>query len=242
MTASKSARKVDSTGDSIMSSPHTLQKVLYKYLGLTLFPASIALYLWLQTSHGLTSYWSASTPPGQAAYVLSKYFGLFAILLLITQVLLGIYSVTGRARQTSSRGIHKYLGLTALAAVLLHVGLFFSAVALRNGQADWMLLLPNFNAGYYKQVMSLGVIAVPLLLITVWSGYRVTRQLSGRTRLVHRLGIIAFILAYFHGLLIGTETRFNTNLIIYAGVGVLPVMGLAWRVFRNKSREERNDE
>lgn len=165
-------------------------------------------WVFLKTEGDLSVYFLYPVPIGQFLYLLCKLCGLYAIVCFGLQLLQGLlascgYSMFGTAISSAS---HRRLGLWVIILMILHSGLFVTAVSLRNGHFAYQFLLPNFFESYYPAMVSLGFIAACLLLLTVLSAI-LGKSGKGRWLWGHRLAWPAFFLALFHSYSIGSETR-----------------------------------
>lgn len=154
--------------------------------------------------------------PGQLYYLMSKVCSLFALAIIVLQLFM--VPIKWLTKIEVPRLLHKRLGLLVLVLIIFHVGLFFSAVWIRNGHPPMGLLVPSFSAGYYKAGLSFGLIALGVLIFAV---VRVPRLKGGIKRLTrHRLVLVATSLGVVHAYMIGSETQYVTAL----GAAVLVMM------------------
>jgi predicted ferric reductase len=177
----------------------------------------VPLGLWLLTTGNPLFYFLEDTPPGQGLYVISKGFALLALSLFWFQCVAALTKSTPNIAgffRLSPRA-HKLIGSTLLALILAHVFLFFYAVSLRSGHFAFGVLIPSFSHGFYKFYVSLGVIALALLIVGLVAGILRSKYLNVFTRWGHRLWFVAFGLIFLHGVNIGTETRLGIMLYVY---------------------------
>ncbi len=154
--------------------------------------------------------WQAA-PPGQGAYLGSRLLGLYALLILWFQCLAGLQMP--RLRQVFSaielRRWHARSGLLLLGLVLLHPITFFVGVARRGGRVDvphW--LIPTFDSGYYPAMLSVGRVALALLLLGGIVAPLLGRLVKwGGWLFLHRFNGVALLLGGWHAVAIGSETR-----------------------------------
>jgi predicted ferric reductase len=90
--------------------------------------------------------------------------------------------------------------------MLLHSGLFVSAVSSRAGHVAWHLLVPDFTRGYYTSAVSLGVLALFIALIAVCAGV-FRKHFSSAWRKGHALVFLVIVLVFFHAYQIGSELQ-----------------------------------
>jgi len=161
-------------------------------------------------------YFRYQVPAGQLAYVFSKVMGFSAIFLMGVQLILGLLGWPSR-----NFVWHKRIGFTVFLAVFLHVALFTTAVSMRTEQIVLGVLVPSFVDGFYKAMVSLGVLSFWGVMLVMIAG--VLRSKGAHwARWVHYLSFPIFFLAAIHSLQIGTESRFGILQFIY-GAGLLLV-------------------
>lgn len=198
--------------------------------------------VWLGSTGNLFAYFTRAVPPGQALYVLSKLFGLLAIVMFWFQCMAALAKDTPVLRGffRLDRSHHALLGAATFATALTHLILFVVASSFRTKHAAFNLLWPQFDQGFYRAYVSLGAMAFWLLVIAVFAGWR---RLRGGLpwRWLHRLGFVVFALAFLHGISVGSETRFGVMKYVYAFVGlslgtaVISRMWVAAQRFRQRS-------
>lgn len=170
---------------------------------------TIVTLSWLQTTGNILLYLEPDVPIGQGWYVLSKLLGLYALVCLLLQMLIGLMPASGWK---------SYHGLTAVffvVSVLLHAAFFITGVGLRQGHFPSGLLLPAFDHGFYKTALSLGLIAVWCLPLIVLSGYYRRKSHLSVWRFIHHLAFIVCVFGVLHSYWIGTETRHITLQLFY---------------------------
>ncbi|HET9644803.1 MAG TPA: hypothetical protein VFP68_15950 [Burkholderiaceae bacterium] len=201
----------------------------------TLLLIGAPLQTWLMLGGDMTEYLTFDTLPGQAIYVISKVFALYAVELAWLQCMLGLLrgDLLHKAGMQAKdwRRLHSAAGYWVLAAVLAHVVLFVVATSMRNRSPAIDLLLP-WGKGVYRTWVAFGAAALWLLVIAVvvrlMGGPSVVRWKNG----LHRLALLAIILVGVHSLTVGTESRSGSMLIVYGVMGI----GLALAIFRRLLR------
>lgn len=176
---------------------------------------------WWISNGGPFAYLTHNVPPGQSLFVASKLCALMALSLFWLQCMTALSRKTPALRGffEFSRRQHVVLGFSAAAVVVLHVGLFMTASALRTQHAAWDLLVPTFVQGFYKTNISFGAIAFWLLLLALVAGlFRLRR--TAVWSWVHRTVLVVFALGFLHGISIGSETRFGLMTYVYAFIGL----------------------
>ena len=201
----------------------------------------LPLTAWLSTHNNLIDYLSHETPPGQILYVLSKLFGLYALLTIWLHISWALLGKTPLAkilpRWNAKR--HRNMGFVSLVLMVLHAGLFIAAVSSRKGDVAWELLLPVFGHGHYRLMLSLGVVGLWFLVLIVMAGVGLIKNTTNRKlRWLHHLAIPFLVLVYVHGLYIGSETKNGFTFIVYVVMGSALPCFLALRIYyRNKVRK-----
>lgn len=188
---------------------------------------------WFQTLGDISIYFQYEIPAGQTYYVFSKLAGMYALMLVWLQIVLALlkHSIFGQYLNFWTVGFHRKLGTSAALCVVLHAGLFVAAVSLRQAHFDYGLLLPNFNHGFYALTITLGVLALYLIFAVIITGI-LRHYKFACLNWIHRFAIVAFILAFIHSLLIGTETRFNVMTFSYIVMGNILLFALWARFYK----------
>lgn len=184
------------------------------------------------------AYLSHDLPPGQALYIFSKLSGLLALFLFWGQCLLALAHRAPILRGIPPVGVttHRRLGLLTFTVALMHVILFVIAASLRAGSPAWNLLIPNFTHGYYNSFVSLGVLAMWLLLLGVWAGWRTSRGYAA-WKTVHGIWPVVFGLVFLHAFSIGSESRYGAMryvLLLVATSFCAAGISRAYAAWRNK--------
>jgi predicted ferric reductase len=194
--------------------------------------------VFLSNTGDLTYYLRRPAPPGQLPYVLSRLFGLYALALIWLQVLLGAL----RPDLERSLGYHKLvrlhttLGVATLAVLLGHVALFQTGVAMRSGHFPAPNLVPNYFTHYYASRIALGATALYLALAAgLAAGLRRQRWMRHIWRKLHALNYLAFALAAWHGLAIGSETRLQPLQGLCAAFVATIALAVLWRIHRGRA-------
>lgn len=190
----------------------------------------IPVIVWLVATHGPVPYFTHQVPPGQRFYILSKLCALLGLTLLWLQSMTALarFSPALRGFFSLPRLQHVLLGATTLILVGAHVGLFIAASTLRTGHLALPLLLPKFDQGFYASGISIGAIAVWLLLLVAIAGMMRARGHQW-ARWIHRISFAVFGLGFLHGIFIGSETRFGLMKYVYAFIGLsLATALLSW--------------
>lgn len=189
-------------------------------------------WVFLQTEGDLSVYFLYRVPIGQFLYLLSKLCGLYAFAFFGLQLLQGLFAACGHDFLKSESGLlaHRRLGIWVLILLLLHSGLFVTAASLRNGHFAYKFLLPNFFESYYPAMISLGLVAAFLLIITALAG-ALGKSKRGVWIWGHRLAWPAFFLAIFHAYSIGSETRIMPMPYLFALMLISIFFTMLYRVW-----------
>lgn len=183
-------------------------------------------------------YFTHKLPAGQGLYAFAKLAGLTGFALLLVQALLGMAPRVPlfRTMPVVSRSGHIWLGSSTAILIMTHVGLFVAGSSLRKKAAAWDLLLPNLDHGYYFQMISLGAVALYLLVIALFAGWRLHRGQRG-WKAAHLLWPAVFVLALVHSVTIGSESRYGALVYVFFFMGSsLALIALARMVAWHKNR------
>lgn len=164
------------------------------------------LALW-ETTPNLLFHFQNPVLPGQSLYFLSKVCGLYALILIWLQAIAGMLTrdVNYRHLIFPSAIWHPRVGICAISLIAGHVALFVAAASARNQHFAWKLFLPSVFEGYYKLMLSVGLIGLFCLLVGVLAaGFRKRVRVW---RWGHRLAALALVLGLAHSFAIGSETR-----------------------------------
>ncbi len=202
---------------------------------------------WADLKGNLIDYFIYIIPEGQLLYVVSKLLGLYSIAFLWLHISYALLrkSVFNNFIVPWSIKQHHNTAAFAIVLMIVHIVLFFIAVSLRNQAIAVDLLLPSFTNGYYKSLLSFGVIAFWLILCVVITGIFLSfvNQYRSVNIWLHRLSLVSFILIYFHGLGVGSETKSGVLYWFYLFMGGSLIIFLLYRlgflstnIFNNKLR------
>lgn len=191
--------------------------------------------IWRQHAGNFAEYFQYPTPIGQEMYVWSKLLGLYAYVLLWLQILYGLSARRWAGSKPAAWrvDIHRALAGMALSLIVLHVFLFVGAASLRGKHLALQWLLPVFDKGYYAAMVSLGALALGLLLVAALCA--VFRRYLGRIwKWGHWLALPAFALVCLHSLSIGSESRLLGMIGVYGLTLLATLTMLAGRFLRGK--------
>ena len=168
----------------------------------------VPIIIWWKSVGDPSVYFTHVLPPGQSIFAFAKLAGLLAISGLWAQAVLAMMPRVPMFRgfPTLTRRTHIVLGLATASLIAAHVGMFVFASSLRKKVIAWDLLLPNFDHGYYFLCITFGAIALYILVIVLFAGWRTHRGDQGWKK-AHMLWIGVFAFALLHSIGIGSETR-----------------------------------
>ena len=168
---------------------------------------------------------------GPGLWYATRATGLVAMLLLTVSVLLGVITAgrfaSGNWPRFLSQGLHRNISLLVLAFLALHVG---TTVVDTYTSIPLAAAFVPLASAYKTAWLSLGAVALDLLLALVATSL-VRKRLGYRAwRRVHWLAYACWPVAVAHGLGIGTD-RSVTWVLVLSMACVLAVLGTAgWRV------------
>lgn len=190
----------------------------------------IPLATWLHSLGDPIAYLRDTLPPGQGLYVISKVLGLYALVAMTLQLLLGIRMASGGERAPSQRfNDHRLLAVICLLLILSHAGLFVSAASVRTHHFARDYVIPTLSHGFYRAMVSIGIAAFALLLVaTLGRAFR--RRAIRMSDWIHRLAMVAYVLVFVHSLAIGSESRMGIMPALYAALAAVVLLNLIRRM------------
>lgn len=163
-------------------------------------------------------------------WLAARALGVTAYLLLALDVTLGLLLAHPRnhAAWRSTRASfpwHQLVTVFTLAFLVLHVVILAVDPLADVGVVG--ALVPG-RSGYRPEAVAIGTVAFYALLVTAISA-RWTRLLPGGWWLrLHRFAAVAFVLAWVHSVLAGTDTAALTPLYVATGIPVLAALAHRW--------------
>ncbi len=199
---------------------------------------ALVIYLYQTTVPAL----QAGAPVGQGIFRYSRLFGLLAFCLVVVQLLFTLIASVGLFPKRSNRltQLHVIFGGALLAVVFLHVVLFITGSTLRTGSWSWHSLSIDFNSGYYRSAVSIGLLALCGLVFLMASGWirlRPTQKVAkGQAQLwpvvIHRVvSLLVTVAIVYHSFSIGSETRNGMVLVVLTGT--LLLLALLFVIYRS---------
>lgn len=205
--------------------------ILVAFLGLALLAVSGGWSAAVDTKTADMRLWFGSRAAGIVAYLLVTALALFGLLLS---------HPSNKVDWKASKHLfpwHKHLAFFTLAFIGAHVATIvldpYAGVGLVGS------LVPGLSS-YRTVPVALGTLGLFALLLTGLTA-RFTGLLGpGRWLAIHRIALVAFGLAWVHGVLSGTDTR--TLLPIYAVTGALVALLAASRYWRPLPKSRGTDD
>jgi sulfoxide reductase heme-binding subunit YedZ len=167
---------------------------------------------------------------GPGLWYATRATGLVTLLLLTVSVLLGILTTgrfsTSRWPRFLSQGLHRNISLLVLVFLALHVGTTvidtYTSIALT---AAFIPFASSYKAGW----LSLGAVALDLLLALVATSLLRARIGHRAWRRVHWLAYACWPVAVAHGLGIGTDRNATWVLVLTVACAVAVLAAGTWR-------------
>jgi sulfoxide reductase heme-binding subunit YedZ len=172
-----------------------------------------------------------------AEWILARGSGMAATVLLTAVVALGLALSLRLASDRWPRVLttagHRQLTNLALVMTGLHLAMLLVDADAAMSLAD--LVIP-FASGYRPVATALGVLAVYVLLITWVSTLMRARLGQRRWRALHRVAIVAWVLAMLHGVFAGSDTGTPWAVFTDVAAGLVVGMLLAARIAASRRR------
>ena len=168
---------------------------------------------------------------GPGLWYATRATGLVTLLLLTASVLLGILTAgrfaSGNWPRFLSQGLHRNISLLVLAFLALHVG---TTVIDTYTSIPLAAAFIPFASAYKTAWLSLGAVALDLLLALVATSL-VRKRLGHRAwRRVHWLAYACWPVAVAHGLGIGTDRSATWVIALTMACGASVVSVFGWRL------------
>lgn len=203
------------------------------FIGICVSPVIV----WLLSVNDPTSYFRVGLPAGQQMYLVAKLAGLLAFFLFWLQAMLALArrAPIFAGFPSSTPRLHRALGFATFFAIMIHVGLFVAAASSRSDHIAWDLLWPDFSHGYYRTHIGFGVLALWMVPLMVFAGWRLSRG-RRRWKALHMIWPAAFVLTFLHAYAIGTESRYGAMRYVVLFVVASLASALAYRLYRHWRR------
>lgn len=178
-----------------------------------------------------------SRPVNHTFWYVARAAGFTAYALLTLTVCFGLLVRTKLMDALVARwrtfDVHQITALIALAFIGLHI---FALLGDQYVGFHLSELFVPFTAPYRPTQVTLGIVALYLMLVIAGS-FAVRRSIGYETwRAIHYLTFGAFLLALGHGVLAGTDTGEPWARAIYWGTGLLVAALTGWRIRRDANR------
>ena len=168
---------------------------------------------------------------GPGLWYATRATGLVTLLLLTASVLLGILTAgrfsTRRWPRFLSQGLHRNLSLLVLIFLALHVGT--TVIDTYTSISLTAAFIP-FTSSYKTAWLSLGAVALDMLVALVATSLLRTRLGHRSWRRVHWLAYACWPVAVAHGLGIGTDRNATWVVVLTAACVALVVATTTWRL------------
>jgi methionine sulfoxide reductase heme-binding subunit len=168
---------------------------------------------------------------GPGLWYATRATGLVTLLLLTASVLLGLLTAgrfsARRWPRFLSQGMHRNLSLLVLVFLALHVGT--TVIDTYTSISLTAAFIP-FASSYKTAWLSLGAVALDMLLALVATSLLRTRIGHRAWRRVHWLAYACWPVAVAHGLGIGTDRSATWVFVLTMGCAVAVLTVAAWRL------------
>jgi sulfoxide reductase heme-binding subunit YedZ len=168
---------------------------------------------------------------GPGLWYATRATGLVTLLLLTVSVLLGILTAgrfsTQRWPRFLSQGLHRNVSLLVLVFLALHVG---TTVVDTYTSIPLTAAFIPFASSYKTAWLSLGAVALDMLLALVATSLLRTRIGHRAWRRVHWLAYACWPVAVAHGLGIGTDRSATWVFVLTIGCAVSVLALATWRL------------
>ncbi len=142
----------------------------------------------------------------EAVWVIARATGTAALVALVLSVLSGAALRSGAlgwlSHNRGVRAVHDLTSVLWIPLVIAHIVALLLDPYAKIGLAD--LLIP-FQVSYGRLAVGLGTISTQLIFVVLLSTWLRSHLTHGGWIAVHRLSYVAFIGAFAHGLLAGTD-------------------------------------
>ena len=177
---------------------------------------------------------------GPGLWYATRATGLVALLLLTVSVLLGILTAgrfsTRRWPRFLSQGLHRNLSLLVLVFLALHVGT--TVIDTYTSISLTAAFIP-FTSSYKTAWLSLGAVALDMLVALVATSLLRTRIGHRSWRRVHWLAYACWPVAVTHGLGIGTDRNATWVFVLTMACAASVVATTTWRLVAGARLEMR---
>lgn len=139
-------------------------------------------------------------------WVIARSTGTASLVALTLSVLTGIALRTGTfAWLSHNRGVRVVHGFLTVLWIPLGLAHVFALLFDRYAQVGVIDLVVPFGVAYGRLAIGLGTISTQLILVVLVSTWMRSSLTNGQWQWFHRLSYIAFIAAFAHGVMSGTD-------------------------------------
>ena len=163
-------------------------------------------------------------------YTLFRLFGLYALVFLWGQIMLGPFmQPLNRLYGKNWLYFHRTQGLFALLLAFLHPPILYTAYYVQTGTFNPMLAVEAY-AGDQSMYAYLGMVALLLLLLTVFSAMMMRKPwMQKHWRKIHLLNYVVFLLVLVHALKLGSEIQVMPMQLLYWLMAVTFLLSVGYR-------------
>src|ERR1700687_5339970 len=139
-------------------------------------------------------------------WILARSTGTASLVALTLSLLTGIALRTGTfAWLSHNRGVRVVHGFLAVLCIPLGLAHVVALLFDRYAQVGLLDLVIPFGVSYGRLAVGLGTISAQLILVVLVSTWLRSSLTLGQWRAFHRLSYVAFVAAFAHGILSGTD-------------------------------------
>jgi len=165
-------------------------------------------------------------------WYIARSAGITAYILMFCIIALGETMTTGSVyaliTPVKAWTMHKYLGIAFGIMLLVHMFSLLFDTFMNFSVAN--ILIP-FSSSYSPVFLSMGIFGFYIVLAVLLSSLLVRLRFPSFWRYIHYLVYPLFVLGFFHGVFLGTDTTTLAMQIVYAftGMGFILLMLHRWR-------------
>lgn len=196
----------------------------------------IPVGVWLDHTGNPLLYLTQPVPSGQVTYLVSKLLGTTVLVLLWWQAMIGLWPrIAERWLGRSRFHFHRWHGVVLMAMMLGHAICFITAASLRGKKLNLHYVGLNWG-DYYETHVTLGFLALVGMVVAAAQPLMLWRRKRLAIPAMHWLALIAYFLAAWHSLSIGSETR-HPVLMTEIGLMIATLaLGIVLRVMPRRMR------
>jgi DMSO/TMAO reductase YedYZ heme-binding membrane subunit len=180
----------------------------------------------------------ASLPGNLIPWYISRAAGISSYVLMFLIIVMGEGMTSGFtykfATPVNAWLSHKYLGISFGITVIVHMLSLLFDKFIGFGLGD--LFVP-FHSSYHQFLVSLGIFSFYILMVVILSSIFIRLQKPFLWRKIHYLVYPMFIIAFIHGLFLGTDSKLFILQMIYGVTGFVFIILILHRWKFNISRK-----